>query len=235
MKRFHHKSTLPLILTLLVVAIAILTVGFFNYRRQTTLPSDSDTTALGVELNQNFNFVDLHKLQANGISFVYLRGTQGRSYFDNNYLLYRDQVQGTRLAFGTILSYSNQSTPQEQYNYFMKKIGLNCGSLPILITPAVNLRTAKFLKEMALLAMMLEEQDKPVMIGLNYKYHSFFPAGTKFLASGSQQPNKMHYAFWLYTNNGRVKNVTGLEKGVTMFSYNGTVGQYKQKYGQLTQ
>ncbi|MFR4790068.1 MAG: lysozyme, partial [Lactobacillus acidophilus] len=51
----------------------------------------------------------------------------------------------------------------------------------------------------------------------------------------AKTPNKLKYSFWRYTTNGRVKNLAGLEKGVTMYSYNGTVGQYKQKYGQLTQ
>ena len=79
MKRFQHKYTLPAILTLLVLAIAFLLIGFFNFRRQTTLPADANSSAIGIELNQDVDYVDLHKLQANGVSFVYLKATQGRS------------------------------------------------------------------------------------------------------------------------------------------------------------
>ena len=111
-----------MILTLLVLAVAGLFIGFLNFRRQTTLPSNSNTSAIGVELTQDFDYIDLHKLQANGISFVYLRGTQGQSYFDDNYLSCRDQIQGTKLAFGTEIYFSNQSTPQQQYQYFVKKV-----------------------------------------------------------------------------------------------------------------
>lgn len=235
MKRFHHKFTLPLILTLLVLALAALFIGFFNLRQQTTLPSNSNTSAIGIELNQSFDYVDLHSLQTNGVSFVYLRGTQGKSYFDDNYLAYRDQIQGTKLAYGTQLYFSNESTPREQYEYFIKKIGLDTGSLPLMIVPAVSERNSKYLKAMSKLVQMFKQRGKNVIVALNYRYHRYFPANTQFITDGNMQPNKLQYAFWRYTTNGRVKNVSGLEKGVTMFSYNGSVSQYKQKYGQLTQ
>lgn len=235
MKNFHHKFTLPLILTMLVLAIAILVIGFLNYQGQTTQPSNSDSTAIGVELNQDLNYIDLHKLQANGISFVYLKSTQGRSYFDNNYLLYRDQINGTKLAFGSIITYSNESTPEQQYQYFLKKVGQNSGSLPILIVPASPSYGPRWLKQMGQLVRLLQTDHKQVIVATNYRNHTFYPSNTKFLATGKKEPNSLHYAFWQYTNDGHVKNVTGLEKGVTMLSYNGTVAQYKQKYGQLTQ
>lgn len=224
-----------MILTLLVLAIAGLIVGWFNFKRQTTLPSNSNTSAIGVELTQKFDYVDLHKLQANNVSFIYLRSTQGRSYFDDDYLSYRDQVQGTNLAFGTIVAYSNESTARQHYEYFIKKVGLNTGSLPILIEPAVESRSRKYLKSMADFTQMLMNRGKSVAVLLNYRYHKFFPAKTKFVTDGKYEPDKVKYAFWRYTTDGRVKNVSGLEDDVTMFSYNGTVAQYKQKYGQLTQ
>ena len=224
-----------MILTLLVLAIAGLIVGWFNFKRQTTLPSNSNTSAIGVELTQKFDYVDLHKLQANNVSFIYLRSTQGRSYFDDDYLSYRDQVQGTNLAFGTIVAYSNESTARQHYEYFIKKVGLNTGSLPILIEPAVESRSRKYLNSMADFTQMLMNRGKSVAVLLNYRYHKFFPVKTKFVTDGKYEPDKVKYAFWRYTTDGRVKNVSGLEDDVTMYSYNGTVAQYKQKYGQLTQ
>lgn len=37
MKRFHHKFTLPAILTLLVVAVAALLIGFSNFKKNRQL------------------------------------------------------------------------------------------------------------------------------------------------------------------------------------------------------
>lgn len=235
MKRFQHKFTLPLILTMLVLAVGALFIGFFNFKKQTTLPNDSNASAIGVELNQEFGYIDLHKLQANGISFIYLRATQGRTYFDDDYLTYRSQVQGTKLAFGTEIFYSNESTPEQHYQYFMKKVGTNCGSLPLLIIPTSSSKNHKYLRAMSKLVQLLDQLGKKVMVNESYRYHNLFPKGTQFLISSNNRPNTMQYAFWRYTTTGRVKNVNGLDSGVTMFAYNGTVSQYKQKYGQLTQ
>lgn len=235
LKRFHHKYTLPLILTLLILAIGAIIIGLFNYQQQTTLPNNTNTSAIGVELNQTYGYVDLHKLQANGISFVYLKSTQGRSYFDDDFMSYRDQVQGTNLSYGTIVYYSNESTPRQHLNFFVKKIGWRTGSLPIMIIPAVSSRSAKYLHSLASFNYLLNSHGKKTIIALNYRYHKYFDSHTQFLASGQSRPNQMQYSFWRYTTNGRVKNVARLEKNVTMFSYNGTALQYKQKYGQLTQ
>lgn len=234
MKRYHHKYTLPAILTLLILAIVFLLIGFFNLKKQTTLPPSSNSSAIGIQLNQDVDYVDLHKLQSNGISFVYLKATQGRSYFDENYLSYRDQILGTKLAFGSMITYSNESTPLQHYRYFFSQVGNNTGSLPILIEP-INSRSKKYLRSMGQFTRMLEKHGKSVIINIDYKYHNYFDAQTKFMSSDAKSPNKLKYSFWRYTTNGRVKNLAGLEKGVTMYSYNGTVGQYKQKYGQLTQ
>lgn len=235
MKRFHHKFTLPAIILLLVIAVALLLTGTLNFRNQTTLPSNSNSSPIGVELNQNFGYIDLHELQSNGISFIYLKSTQGRSYFDDDYLSYRDQVLGTKLAFGTSIAYSNESSPLEHYQYFMKKVGANTGSLPILIEPAVNDRSPQYLKQMARFAQMLSAQGKTVMVEVEIKYQKYFPQNVLFITSGAKAPSKLQYSFWRYTNNGRVKGVNGLADGVTMLAYNGTTSQYKQKYGQLTQ
>lgn len=235
MKRYHHKYTLPAIITLLLLVIAFLLIGFFNFKRQTTLPPNSNSSAIGIQLNQDVDYVDLHKLQANGISFVYLKSTQGRSYFDENYLSYRDQILGTKLAFGSMILYSNESTPLQHYRYFFEKVGDNTGSLPILLEPAVTSRSKRYLESMSQFASMLEQRKKEVIVDVDYKYHKYFTPQTKFMSVDGKTPDKLKYSFWRYTTNGRVKNVNGLEKGVTMYAYNGTVGQYRQKYGQLTQ
>ena len=235
MKRFHHKFTLPAILILLIVAIVLLLTGIANMRNQTTLPPNGNASAIGVELNQDYGYIDLHELQANGISFVYLRSTQGRSYFDDDFLVYRDQVLGTKLAFGTVIAYSNESTPMQHYQYFLKKVGTDTGSLPIWIEPAIDDYDIAYIKQMAQFTDMLLRLNKRVIVDVAVKYKKYFPHDVQFITGGRKAPDKMQYAFWRYTNNGRVKSVKNLEDGVVMLTYNGTVTQYKEKYGQLTQ
>lgn len=234
MGKFKHRLTLPAIVFSLLLVVCLIIFGLNNLNKQTTLPPNSNQAAIGVTLNQDFDYIDLHKLQSSGISFIYLRSTQGGSYFDDNYLSYRDQVQGTQLAYGSLIDFSNESSAQAQYRYFKRKVGQRSGSLPILLDPVTKVNTAS-LKKMARLVRLLKADRKKVMVAVSNQYRKFFPLGTLFLYTGSQKPSSLQYAFWRYTNNGKVKNVNGLEKGVQMLSYNGTVAQYKEKYGQLTQ
>src|SRR5699024_11404630 len=105
-------------------------------------------------------YCDLQKLQSNGVAFIYLKATQGRSYFDENYLSYRDQILGTNLAFGSEISYSNESTPMQQYRYFFKQVGQNTGSLPILIVAAVTTRSASDLGSLGQIGALLHAAGK---------------------------------------------------------------------------
>ena len=161
-----------------------------------------------------------------------MRSTQGKSYFDDNYLLYRDQIQGTNLNFGTIIAYSDETSNQEQYQYFLNKVGTNTGSLPVMIVPAASHLTKSYWKRIGIFAQMINNLGKRVMIAGDYRYHNYFPEGTRFLYTGASLKDRRHYAFWCYTQNGRVKNIDNLERNVTMFAYIGTNTQYEQLYGQ---
>nr|WP_208282126.1 GH25 family lysozyme [Lactobacillus jensenii] len=234
---FRHRSTLPLIIISLICVICALFFAYRSLPKRTTLPTGSNLSVVGVKLDQYRDSVDLHKLQAAGISFVYLRATQGKSYFDDEYDRYRSQIQGTNLAFGSVLYFSDESTVKAQYRYFNKKTNSNTGSLPILLeaAPGSNSNKLSFWKHMGQLATLFLKDGKSVMVQGSIKYKKYFPISTKFMSTDNRAPNKLQYAFWRYTNKGHVKNVEAMEYDVEMYACNGTMGQYKQLYGDLTQ
>ncbi|MBP2057577.1 GH25 family lysozyme M1 (1,4-beta-N-acetylmuramidase) [Lactobacillus colini] len=236
--RYHHKYTFPSIIILLIVAISILLFGVYNLHRSTntTVPRGSNMSVLGIELDQTKDDVDLHKVQDNGVSFVYLRSTQGKTYFDDNFLLYRDQLQGTRLSWGSIVTYSNESTPLEQYQFFMKKVGQNSGNLPVMIVPAVDSQSKKYWRSLATFAQYLQSNGKKILVADNHHWKNLFLPETQFLYTGASLKNRKDYSFWCYTQNGRVKNTEYLEGGTTMFAYIGSMSNYQQLYdSNLTQ
>lgn len=238
MHRYHHKYTLPAIIALLIIAIGSLIFGIYNLRRNTstTVPRGSNMSVLGIELDQTKDNVDLQKVQKNGVSFVYLRSTQGKTYFDDNFLLYRDQLQGTRLSWGSIVTYSNESTPLQQYQYFMKKVGQNSGNLPVMVVPAVKSQSKKYWRSMATFAQYLQASGKKVLVADNHHWQELFSPQTQFLYTGASLKNRKDYSFWCYTQNGHVKNTEYLEKNTTMFAFIGSMSAYQQLYSSsLTQ
>lgn len=236
MFHFRHRSTFFLLIVAFIIVVAGLFFAYKSFPRQTTLPANANLSVIGAELDQSKDYVDLHQLESNGLSFVYLRATQGKSYFDEDYNLYRDQIQGTRMAFGTVIYFSDQSTVASQWNFFQKKVGANSGSLPILLKPAQGVRkNSRFYRQMGQMATRFLTTNKMVMVLVPKKYQMYFPSETRFLNDEQHVPNKNLYAFWQYTNHGHVKNTKNMEDNVTMYAYNGTMGQYKQLYGELTQ
>lgn len=230
MHHFKHRFTLPAILILLVLALSGFAYAFFNLKTNTTVPRGSNMSVLGIELDQNTDGVDLHQLEKQGISFVYLRATQGKTYFDDNYLTYRDRILGTKLSFGSIITFSDESSAQEQFNYFEQQVGRKTGNLPIMIVPAKKTNSVKYWKNMALLSQKLNLLGKKVLIAGDYTKKKYFPVGTDFLYTGASLHNKNEYSFWCYTQAGRVKNVTNLNDNVTMFAYIGNMADYQAKY-----
>lgn len=228
--RYKHRFTLPAIFILLIIVVGGFIYAFFNLRTNTTVPRGSNMSVLGVELDQNIDGVDLHQLEKEGISFVYLRATQGKTYFDDNYLVYRDRILGTKLSFGSIITFSNESSVQSQFNYFEQQVGQNTGNLPIMIVPAIKTNSVKYWKKMAQLTQKLNLTGKKVLIAGDYTKKKYFPPRTEFLYTGASLHDKNEYNFWCYTQAGRVKNVNNLNDDVTMFAYIGNMSDYQAKY-----
>lgn len=235
MFHYRHKITFPLLISLLIIVIIGIIFALINKQKQTTLPHTDNLSVIGVELDQTKDYVDLHQLESHDVSFVYLRSTQGKSYFDDNYNLYRDQLQGTNLAFGTIVAFSSESSVAAQWQYYQAKVGSDSGSLPVLVVPASNVTNEHYWRNMARFANLILTSGKNVMVEAGNNDRHWFSNDTKFLATADQRVSKNRYAFIRYTQNGRVNGVNQLGNGVTMFAYNGSVAQYKQRYGQLTQ
>lgn len=232
---FQHRLTLPAIMGCLLLVFIGLGYAMMRYPTETTQPQGMTPSALGIQLNQNVGYVDMHQLQNSNISFVYLMGTQGRSYFDNNYLTFRSQLLGTKMAFGTIIKYSDQSTSRQHYRFLRETIGQDVGTLPILIELASNSRSYHYLSSLRHFTRRLQAHHYRVMLALSARYRAFFPVETRFLKVGKRLSNRSQYAFWQYTSNGHVSRVANLAKQVTMYTYTGTSLQYKERYGQLTQ
>lgn len=228
MAKFHHRWTLPALVAALALALLALAAGYVHYRQRTTLPQGADLSKIGVELTQDQDFVDLQALQSRGIDFVYLKSTQGRTYFDENYDFYKSQLRGSGMPFGTIMLVSNQSQPKAQVAYFLKKTGANCGALPILLEPAPGADHAE--TAMRKVAMLLVQRGRKLVVLTDSA--KGYPQGVMFMAAGRRLPRRQRYAFWRYTTAGRVRGVNQLQQGVTMFAYLGSSSAFANSFKQ---
>ncbi|KRM87848.1 GH25 family lysozyme [Lacticaseibacillus thailandensis] len=115
-----------------IVAVVIAVVAIFSYfALRNPRPSTRRYPVLGVQLTQSDgvqNFGHLHQL---GVTFAYLKATQGSSYFDDDFNTNYDAASASSVDVGVYHYFSFDSTPDAQAAAFIKHVGSNTGTLPI--------------------------------------------------------------------------------------------------------
>lgn len=220
-EKFQHRYTFHALITVLIIGLLGLAYGAYSYFHQTTYPPNSNSNIVGILLNQEDGYLDFNELEKSSIDFVYLKATQGKSYFDDRYLTNRDRVQASNLEYGTVHYFSNESSPTDQFNYLQQKVGSKVGQLPLLIVPAINNPSGSFYKQEATFAKMLVDKNIKVMVLGNYqKLKSFFGnLPITYMANSTKSPtDKNDYQMWRYTTDGRVAGKQALNN-LTMFTY----------------
>lgn len=231
MSKYRHRATFPALILALLLACSLLLFAYHQLHERTTLPPERNLSKIGIELTQEQRTIDLHELKAHGVDFVYLRATQGRSYFDDNYDFYRSQLQGMQLPFGTVVYFSNESTVHQQLAFYQRKVGSNSGALPVMLVPAPGQaeRTQSFQQKMGQFAQALLQTGKQVLVA-DVCASKYLPQGAQRMYTGKKLQPTNGYAFWRYTQMGRVNKVAQLKRGVTMFAYLGSSQRFNQLY-----
>lgn len=232
-RKFQHRYTFHALIIALILTVAGIAFAVYQLSTSTTYPDNNSARIIGVLLDQNRGYVDFNKLEQEDIDFVYLRSTQGKSYFDDRYLENRDRLAGTKLDFGTAQYFSDESSVTDQFNYFREKVGKQTGILPVLVIPAADYSGAKYWKKMAQFTKLLNNSGDDVVVLANYKDTQGYFAGqsVRFMSPNKKKPTAtQNYLFWRYTSTGRVKNMAQMSD-LSMFCFIGSQTNYNQLVG----
>lgn len=120
------------IYAVLIVLIAILlTAGAYYFTHRNPRPSRSEYPVMGLRLDQTDGFQDFGQLSGLGVRYVYLKATEGASYFDDDFNANYERGSSSTIAVGAFHYFSFSSSPSAQANYFISKVGDSTGTLPI--------------------------------------------------------------------------------------------------------
>ena len=125
---YQHRRRLWFLLISAGV-VAALVIGWWLLRNPR--PDPTAYPVLGVRLDQTDGVQDFDRLRSSRVSFVYLKATEGSSYFDDNFNTNFTQAAGSRVSIGVYHVFSFETTPQAQATQFIRKVGSNIGDLPI--------------------------------------------------------------------------------------------------------
>lgn len=117
-----------LITVALVVALIAVIGGTWWWLHKNPRPSVAKYPLLGVRMSQADGVINPEALKAGGVSFVYLKATQGASFVDDDFAT--NVSRAGSLKVGAYHYFSFDSTPQAQAENFIKHVW-DPGELPI--------------------------------------------------------------------------------------------------------
>jgi lysozyme len=117
-----------MIVILVIAVLATITGGIWWWLHKNPRPSVAKYPELGVRISQADGVLDASQLEDGGVSFVYLKATQGASFVDDNFAT--NQSRAGSLKVGAYHYFSFDSTPQAQAENFIKHVS-DAGTLPI--------------------------------------------------------------------------------------------------------
>ena len=176
---------------------------------------------LGVDVSQYQGTVDFEKVKAAGVSFAYIKATQGNTWQSPDYKADFEAARAAGLIVGFYHYYMTDDAPQTQFDNFTSHVDLGEGDLPPVVDiEALHKNTRPDLADdLRQFLSMLEGKYgvKPIIYsGVNFanEYLSGFGNHPLWLAEyGVDQPKTPSgwesWAFWQYSQSGTVDGVNG--------------------------
>ncbi|RXT58165.1 GH25 family lysozyme [Lacticaseibacillus chiayiensis] len=193
------------------ILVSLLLLGWWLQRNPR--PDPATYPILGVRLDQTDGVQDFYRLRSSKVSFVYLKATEGSSYFDDNFNTNFDQAAGSRLSIGVYHVFSFETTPQAQALQFERKVESNIGDLPIGIF-------LSYYSEQKPSAAWLTQHLNAFIMAIQQRYHrsvllmgspdilakvkTVVPQAPRWIVSNKRPAQSGN--FWQYTNGARIPN-----------------------------
>lgn len=124
---YDRRRTIFIVIAIIAVVIAA-AGGTWWWLHKNPRPSAKQYPELGVRMDQSDGVLDEGQLKKGGVSFVYLKATQGASYVDDNFAT--NQSRAGSLKVGAYHYFSFDSTPEAQAENFIEHVS-DAGTLPI--------------------------------------------------------------------------------------------------------
>jgi len=88
---------------------------------------------IGIDVSKYQGTIDFKKVQATGISYVFVRATEGITYQDENFSLNFTAAQAAELVTGAYHFYESNDDPINQLKNFISMVTLKTGDLPPIV------------------------------------------------------------------------------------------------------
>ena len=192
---------------------------------------------IGIDVSKYQGVIDFKKVQAAGVSYVFVRATEGITYQDKNFKASFAAAQAAGLTTGAYHFYESNDDPIDQLNNFIAMVTLKRGDLPpiIDIEKLHNNDQIDLHKNIQIFLDGLEQHYgvKPIIYsGLNFanKYMTGFGEYPLWLAEYEVDKPSVpegwpDWTFWQWSQAGSVDGINGT---VDADRYNGNETSFRK-------
>lgn len=196
----------------------------------------------GVDISKYQGEIDWRKLKSRGVSFAFIKATEGRDYVDEVFKKYWNATRKAGVPRGAYHYYYFCATARSQANWFIRTVPKDSAALPPVLDAEWNPRSktckkkpspTKVRSEFRIFLKILEKRygKKPIIYTSpdfyadNLKGH--FKKYTFWLRSVIAHPKVKYrnrrWKFWQYTGTGRID---GVEGNIDINTFNGSAGDF---------
>lgn len=210
--------------TVFIILLAVGTILYFHGYWRFNYPDNSKYPIRGIDVSHHQGEIDWKKIKQEGISFVFIKATEGWNYKDPDFNRNWKGASNAGLLKGAYHFFTFCKSGIEQSQNFINTVPVDYGSLP----PVVDFEfvgncekpTEKAIVVKELLVFIREVKEKykklPIMYVTYDSYNHFLKGEVLdcyiwirdvFFTPGI--PEEKRWTFWQYSSHGRVKGING--------------------------
>ncbi len=237
----HTKIIIPVIISLLLIASFVIFLfydGIFHFNN----PSKTDYPIRGVDVSSYQGDIDWQVLSSEGISFAFIKATEGSAMVDNKFAYNYSEARKTKLKIGAYHFFSFDSSAETQADNFIAAVERFDGMLP----PVIDLELyGEYMdtppdkdhvnEQLNIMISRLEAHYglKPILYVTEKTYDMYVAGGYENIDiwfrnvfSSPKLSDGREWTFWQFSNRHRLSGYDGIEKYIDMNVFCGTAEEF---------
>ena len=240
------KKKIIVLLSVLLTVFILLAAAVWNGFILLNNPSHKKYPVRGVDVSSYQGTIDWPVLAESGISFAFIKATEGSSFIDQCFKYNYAEAQKTSLRIGAYHFFSFDSAGDTQAENFISTVSGFSGMLP----PVIDLEfygekqsnpppQAEVRHELDVMLQRLEANYgiKPVIYATEDSYEQYLAGGyedydiwIRDVIGNPELSDGREWTFWQYTNRERLSGYKGEERFIDMNVFAGTADEF-ENYG----
>jgi len=213
---------LKLIIITGAVIIGLLLLVYLMLRSASCVDIDKERFPIsGIDISEHTGKVDFSRLNAQGVSFVYIKATEGTNYTDRRFRVNSESVRSSGLPYGFYHFFRFGKSGKVQAEYFLSRIARDPGKLPIVIDVEEwgNSSSKKSGSQVraevkSFIDIVTEQTGRELLIYTNLStYNSmikgYFSNKIWICAFVDEPDEQINWQFWQHCHTGSLEGVDG--------------------------